>query len=47
MPPLAKAGGMTSEGEFVTVLRNLFEPDAKALFTFVREMTWEEAIFGF
>jgi hypothetical protein len=37
---LTKTGGMISEGEFVTVLRNLFEPDAKAQFTFVREMTF-------
>jgi hypothetical protein len=32
-------GGMNSEGEFATVLRNLFEPGSKVQFSFVRETT--------
>jgi hypothetical protein len=32
-------GGMNSEGEFATALRNLFEPQGKTQFSFVRETT--------
>jgi hypothetical protein len=32
-------GGMTSEGEFATMLRNVFEPASKASFTYAGEIT--------
>jgi hypothetical protein len=38
---MLKVGGMSSEGEFATALRNLFEPESKTQFVFVRETTLE------